>query len=151
MGGRMGFKSKGLFLRGREMSSNKPVFVLAWVTTRKSCEQSLGHGGEVLFVEHPVRGWEIPGGHLEGGESPEQALLRELNEETGLEGVIEKWNMTYYPKGWVAHVIVESTNRQIWNVSDDKVQRVKWWDTIPPLKQWTHEEFTDLSEWCSNL
>ncbi len=133
------------------MSTKNPVFVLAWVTTKEGSEHVLGKGGEVLFVEHPVRGWEIPGGHLESGESPEQALLRELKEETGLEGVIEKWNIEYYPEGWVAHVIVESSNRQPWSVTDEKVQMVKWWDTVPPLKQWTHEEFTDLTEWCLNL
>ena len=34
----------------------------------------MGEGGEVLFVEHPERGWEIPGGHLETNETPEEAL-----------------------------------------------------------------------------
>ena len=78
-----------------------PVFVLAWVTTREASKQMLGQGGKVIFVEHPERGWEIPGGHVEVGETPEEALLRELKEETGLEGVVEKWNTSYYPKGWV--------------------------------------------------
>jgi 8-oxo-dGTP pyrophosphatase MutT (NUDIX family) len=128
-----------------------PVFVLAWVTTKEGSKQMLGQGGKVIFVEHPERGWEIPGGHVEAGETPEEALLRELKEETGLEGLVEKWNTTYYPKGWVAHVIVEDSTLQNWEVADEKVRLVQWWDETPPLKEWTTEEFTDLTRWCSNL
>ena len=55
----------------------------------------MGEGGEVLFVEHPKRGWEIPEVYLESGETPEQALHRELKEETGLTGHLVRWNTTY--------------------------------------------------------
>ncbi len=34
--------------------------------------------------------WELPGGRLERGESPEQCLLREVREELGLEAVVER-------------------------------------------------------------
>ncbi|WP_274361907.1 NUDIX domain-containing protein [Paenibacillus thermotolerans] len=34
------------------------------------------------------RGWDIPGGHIEAGETPVQAVMRELYEETG--AVIEE-------------------------------------------------------------
>jgi len=125
-----------------------PVFVLAWVTTRAEKKIPLGNGGRVLFVEHPERGWEIPGGHVEPGETPDEAMLRELYEETGLRGAIQEWNTTDYPKGWVAHVVVEETELSEWNVRDEKVSNVKWWDEVPPLKEWTVEEFTDLSKWC---
>ena len=32
--------------------------------------------------------WSLPKGHLEAGESPQQAAVREVAEETGIEGVI---------------------------------------------------------------
>ena len=42
---------------------------------------------EVLLLEHVLRpgsGWGIPGGFMEHGEQPEQAICREIGEETGL-------------------------------------------------------------------
>lgn len=129
------------------MESIAPVFVLAWVTVRDGQPLPIGQGGSVLFVQHPTRGWEIPGGHLEEGESPEEAMIRELREETGLVGEIQRWNKTYYPKGWVAHMIVDSTPTNAWSVEDSNVIEVRWWEEVPPLIEWTEQEFVDLSSW----
>lgn len=38
--------------------------------------------GEVVMTQNR-RGWELPGGHIEPGESVEEAMLRELMEEVG--------------------------------------------------------------------
>jgi 8-oxo-dGTP pyrophosphatase MutT (NUDIX family) len=43
-----------------------------------------GHGHELLLVEHPHAGIQIPAGTVEDGETPEAAVLREAAEETGL-------------------------------------------------------------------
>lgn len=37
-----------------------------------------------LLVRHKKRGWELPGGHVEPGESPLEGARREWVEETGL-------------------------------------------------------------------
>jgi 8-oxo-dGTP pyrophosphatase MutT (NUDIX family) len=41
---------------------------------------------QLLLFEHPNAGVQIPAGTVEAGESPEQAVLREVTEETGLTG-----------------------------------------------------------------
>ena len=38
----------------------------------------------ILFVNHPKKGWELPGGALDPREHPMQAAFRELEEEAGL-------------------------------------------------------------------
>jgi ADP-ribose pyrophosphatase YjhB (NUDIX family) len=54
--------------------------------------------GHVLLVRHTYGhyNWELPGGRSEHGESPEETALRELREETGVEGEIERLTGVYY-------------------------------------------------------
>lgn len=44
---------------------------------------AFGHDGKFLMVRHHTRSWEMPGGRIEEGETPEEAAHREFLEETG--------------------------------------------------------------------
>ena len=50
--------------------------------------------GRILVVKRNIEPgigkWSLPGGFIEQGENPEEACLRELKEETGIVGNIEK-------------------------------------------------------------
>ncbi len=45
--------------------------------------------GGVLLVKNPRNEWELPGGRIEAGESPEVTLAREFEEELSLRVTIE--------------------------------------------------------------
>ncbi len=60
--------------------------------------------GRVLLARRPegksMAGlWEFPGGKVEPGESPEEALIRELREELG----IETWHSCLAPLSFASH------------------------------------------------
>jgi ADP-ribose pyrophosphatase YjhB (NUDIX family) len=42
----------------------------------------------VLVIRDPYRNWGLPKGHLENGEGPGEAAVREVAEETGLEDLV---------------------------------------------------------------
>lgn len=53
---------------------------------------------EVLLTRRrDVPIWVLPGGGIEEGESPEEALIREVSEETGLQVSIARKTGYYYP------------------------------------------------------
>ena len=57
---------------------------------------------KVLLIHRRKQGreyWVFPGGGIEKGETPEEAIIREVKEETGLEGKGTKFAFWYFDSG----------------------------------------------------
>lgn len=46
--------------------------------------------GEILLVKNPNRGWEFPGGYVDKEETLQDAAIREVREESGIEIEVTK-------------------------------------------------------------
>ena len=51
----------------------------------------LNERGEILLIKGPCRGWEMPGGQVEEGESLIDAAVRETKEESGIDIKVTKF------------------------------------------------------------
>jgi len=80
---------------GAPCSNVEMVQVVAAILTR---DGKILVGQRTAAQSHPLQ-WEFPGGKVEPGESPEQALARELDEELGIQGaageIITRYEYAY--------------------------------------------------------
>lgn len=98
-------------------------------------------------VEPKIGCWCLPGGFMELNETPEQAALRELKEETGLAGQIELLLGLYstpsvlYQTILMAGYLVKSYNGSL--IAGDDAMDVAWFnfDDLPEIAFESHKAF----------
>ena len=104
--------------------------------------------GVLLTVRRDLRGWELPGGNRDPGESPEDALVREVREETGLDVVIERHVGDYVRTGFRPHTAAVFECRVSGGTlrPSDETPLVRWFDPaeLPEtLFPWYHAPLAD--------
>ena len=103
-------------------TESRPLVVLQAVV--------IGQRGVLLAVRNDLRGWELPGGTLEMDESDEQALRRELLEETGFDVVVTRFVGEYVRSGFRPHTARVYLCHLQGGRSElgDETRRVDWFD-----------------------
>ena len=108
----------------------------------------LRDGKVLLTVRSALRGWELPGGRVNPGERPEQAVVREVAEETGLRVEVERAVGRYHRRGFLPHTafVFRCRAREGRLRPSPETPRVAWWDlgALPgTLFPWYHEPLRD--------
>jgi 8-oxo-dGTP pyrophosphatase MutT (NUDIX family) len=109
-----------------EVSAGGLVVERAGPTPRGALIGRLDRRGRLL--------WSLPKGHLEAGESPEEAAVREIQEETGIRGrvlaklgVIDFWFVadSHRVHKTVHHFLLEAESGEL-SDADVEVDEVAW-------------------------
>ena len=107
--------------------------------------------GRVLLVRHSYgqRGWELPGGGRKSKESLEQAVLREVREELGVEAVMPVLRGVYYEPGYDQHhfaFLCQLRDGRDPKPSSAEILACAYWsvDTLPrPINDFTIQRIVD--------
>jgi 8-oxo-dGTP diphosphatase len=100
----------------------------------------------------PSRGrWSVPGGRVEGGETLAEAVVRELREEAGLEGVCGELVGWVERFGEAHHFVIMDFRVEVLDAAaaraGDDAAEVAWvpvddvatWDLVPGLAEFLHD------------
>ena len=112
------------------------------------------HRGHVLLVQHTYgpRNWEIPGGGAEPGEAPDATALRELLEETGIRGEIDRLTGVYFEpntdRGPFLHFVfaIRVPTGAAPEPSSPEIGEARYWpvDALPaPMSDFTERRIRD--------
>ena len=101
-------------------------------------------GDRFLMVWHNGRnGWEMPGGHVEEGETSEQAAKREFLEEAGYEiDIVATRDIGY------CDVCAARLGKK---VRDDCEMRSELFEQLPEQLSFDREEYEDTVPWARSM
>ncbi len=119
-------------LDGAQQHSDTPtVFAAGGVVYRSTKAQRI----TILLIKKVGGFWSLPKGKVEPGETAQRAVLREVKEETGINGVVEELvaqtDYTVVKKGYtqhktVAYYLIRATGGSLRPARSELISKVRW-------------------------
>lgn len=108
-------------------------------------------GREILLVQHRRKDgtsyWQLPGGGVNPGETLEAAVLRELQEETGLTGRVVRWLFAIpYRLGRSTTFLVEIDDASTVALGTDPEEQDNAFQKLASVAWWPVAEVQDSPE-----
>lgn len=108
-------------------------------------------GREILLVQHRRKDgtsyWQLPGGGVNPGETLEAAVLRELQEETGLTGRVVRWLFAIpYRLGRSTTFLVEIDHASTVALGTDPEEQDNAFQKLASVAWWPVAEVQDSPE-----
>lgn len=84
------------------------------------------------MARHTERGWELPGGKIEGKEGPVRCALREFREETGHLLREPKYVFRLEKENGTCHVFTGEMGEKVSQVAEDEaITETSWFERLP--------------------
>jgi 8-oxo-dGTP diphosphatase len=111
----------------------------------------LNKDNKILLLKGPKRGWEIPGGHVEEGESLSSAAIRETKEETGIDIEIIKFcGIFQNVKGSVCNTLFLGRSMGGEFRTSNESLEIGYFSIEEAFNMITWENFKEQIEYCIN-
>jgi 8-oxo-dGTP diphosphatase len=113
---------------------------------------------EILLIKKHNGFWTLPKGRIELGESEEEALHREIGEETGLTGSIEASGQTFtyeVMKGGVAqtkqvhYYLVLALSEDLYLSNAEKIVRARWCTLRSAMRRIHNPRLHEVVRWAA--
>lgn len=98
--------------------------------------------GQWIFVRHHQRqSWEMPAGHIEPGEDPDRAAVRELYEEAGVTKssltVVSDYSVTHHGKCAYGRLYCADV-KELEPLPDHEIEEIQLSRELPSLLTYAH-------------